>query len=928
MIKRQPTTVAQFDLDMVCYFYPLSIVADINNFCIALKEEKGYSNYSIISYRRNLYNLIGIHSHLKFKEAQDQLALDKFVAKHQFDGVGGNSEFASLMGMSDLITTAPVSGSKNGKQIRGDFSPSASDASNTNWSNTNWGNTISELANPSATDFRGIGAAVSTLEAVTAESTSDKSASQESFSSKTTGKSSKRKGALAFLLEDDESSFSLDKLLHDDEVAIQPTTTKEAKYADLAYVKLPNFTWDELQLSDFTAVIQQLYLIGLSVNAQNQFIASLRSFFLWLQEKGKVKINPTKLIKTVRGNQEYKIPVDPTEIDHLLNQMDLDTFASIRDYLIFTLMSTMGLRVSEVVSLNLQDINLENNTITVYGKGKSIRHVPISTTVKHILNTYLVVRLQYIVRYLEESHYISGRNQAKNSIAVSNAIENSSVSNQVDAIASNFANQTANQVASQTAPHTDALPSVEATTRNNAKRKGRIPFYQGREQELLNDPLLGFEDAFAVSLDDDVSIEAKGTEIINLAKRYSDLMAMTLHSEKLRNGKTSYAGAIASLEAELADEKSNSAIMLKRAKLPLGDVAMEQFLAQSLDQAEREQALNFSNQSDYHLVHQALQRTRHDMPIHPLHALFLSNRMQRVTVRLVQAKLSKHALKAGNLHKIHPHRLRHAFAVRMYESTQNIRAVQMLLGHKTADTTNIYTNLDIKFIKEVFDRTHPDQVAFNKLQEQLEAQEQVLGQNQGQNQGQDQDQFLEQDQDSLYVNGGIGADSRVQGSDVDKVLGRVAVPENAMLDLTTASRALLPKELAEINHAGTVSLCGSRLNSQSSSRITSPIRSQVNSDQINPQSNSLQANPQHFLRSHSDTTLLQSKHQDDNLTKASTPSTTKPSNTKRKRKSRSKYCTGEMLANDQLSQADLQQHEEFDLEAMLATIALNNARDK
>lgn len=449
MIKRQPATVAQFDLDMVCYFYPLSVVADINNFCIALKEEKGYSNYSIISYRRNLYNLIGIYSHLKFKEMQDQLALVKFVAKHQFDGVGGNSEFASLMGMSDLITTAPVAGSKNGKLIRGDFSPSASDASN--------------------------------LEAVAAESTSDKSASQEWFSSNTTSKSSKRKSALAFLLEDDEPSFSLDKLLHDDEVAIQPTTTKEAKYADLAYVKLPNFTWDELQLSDFTAVIQQLYLIGLSVNAQNQFIASLRSFFLWLQEKGKVKINPTKLIKTVRGNQEYKIPVDPTEIDHLLNQMDLGTFASIRDYLIFTLMSTMGLRVSEVVSLNLQDINLENNTITVYGKGKSIRHVPISTTVKHILNTYLVVRLQYIVRYLEESHYISGRNQAKNSIAVSNAIENSSVSNHVDAIASNFANQTANQVTSQTAPNTDALPSVEATTRNNAKRKGRIPFYQGRE---------------------------------------------------------------------------------------------------------------------------------------------------------------------------------------------------------------------------------------------------------------------------------------------------------------------------------------------------------------------------------------------------------------------------------------------------------------
>lgn len=88
-------------------------------------------------------------------------------------------------------------------------------------------------------------------------------------------------------------------------------------------------------------------------------------------------------------------------------------------------------------------------------------------------------------------------------------------------------------------------------------------------------------------------------------------------------------------------------------------------------------------------------------------ALFTSNKGKRLGQRSIQLRLDRWCKKAGLPEHVHPHMLRHSFASHMLESSQDIRAVQELLGHSNLSSTQIYTHLDFQHLAEVYDKTHP-----------------------------------------------------------------------------------------------------------------------------------------------------------------------------------------------------------------------------
>lgn len=88
-------------------------------------------------------------------------------------------------------------------------------------------------------------------------------------------------------------------------------------------------------------------------------------------------------------------------------------------------------------------------------------------------------------------------------------------------------------------------------------------------------------------------------------------------------------------------------------------------------------------------------------------ALFISQRGQRLSHRAIQQRLSHWAKKQGLDQHVYPHRLRHAFASHLLESSGDIRAVQELLGHANISTTQVYTHLDFQHLAEVYDQAHP-----------------------------------------------------------------------------------------------------------------------------------------------------------------------------------------------------------------------------
>lgn len=88
-------------------------------------------------------------------------------------------------------------------------------------------------------------------------------------------------------------------------------------------------------------------------------------------------------------------------------------------------------------------------------------------------------------------------------------------------------------------------------------------------------------------------------------------------------------------------------------------------------------------------------------------ALFVARHGRRLTPRTIQQRMARRALSQGLERHVHPHLLRHSFASHILESSQDLRAVQELLGHADIGTTQIYTHLDYQHLARVYDAAHP-----------------------------------------------------------------------------------------------------------------------------------------------------------------------------------------------------------------------------
>jgi integrase/recombinase XerC len=145
-----------------------------------------------------------------------------------------------------------------------------------------------------------------------------------------------------------------------------------------------------------------LYERGLTKASAARALAAVRSWFKWLAKEGKVAQNPALLVSTPKLPKHLPRVPSMEEVNRVLNSLEGDGAAKKddveaaawpeRDRVIFELLYGCGIRNSELVGINMQDIHWKNDAILVKGKGKKERYVPLGDEAAVALRAFLPLR--------------------------------------------------------------------------------------------------------------------------------------------------------------------------------------------------------------------------------------------------------------------------------------------------------------------------------------------------------------------------------------------------------------------------------------------------------------------------------------------------------------------------------------------------------
>jgi integrase/recombinase XerC len=155
--------------------------------------------------------------------------------------------------------------------------------------------------------------------------------------------------------------------------------------------------WKTIDHIAIRGFLSHLYDKGLSKPSIARALAAVRSLYRWLAQEGVVEQNPAKLVSTPRLPK--KLPRVPTieEMNFVLDgkMPEVASFPE-RDRLLLELLYGCGIRNSELVGINLDDISLSNEAILIRGKGKKERYVPFGGSALAALSVYLPWRQQLL----------------------------------------------------------------------------------------------------------------------------------------------------------------------------------------------------------------------------------------------------------------------------------------------------------------------------------------------------------------------------------------------------------------------------------------------------------------------------------------------------------------------------------------------------
>ena len=179
-------------------------------------------------------------------------------------------------------------------------------------------------------------------------------------------------------LERSFSKHSIDAYVND--------INKLQNYSELF---LNNKSAEQLSFKNLQQFSEWIADIGFSSTSQARIISGIKTFYKFLVLENDINDSPAELLETPKILRKLPAFLTVEEIDLILKQIDHSLPESERNHSMLETLYSCGLRVSEIVSLKISDLNLKEEYIKVTGKGNKQRLVPIGQTAIKLINNYI-----------------------------------------------------------------------------------------------------------------------------------------------------------------------------------------------------------------------------------------------------------------------------------------------------------------------------------------------------------------------------------------------------------------------------------------------------------------------------------------------------------------------------------------------------------
>lgn len=178
-----------------------------------------------------------------------------------------------------------------------------------------------------------------------------------------------------------------------------------------AYLKKNNKNFvSQINREDILAYLETLYRKSYAAKTTARKISCLKTFFKYLTETSQVEANPTEHIDSPKLARKIPQYLETEEVERLLNSVDQTTFEGKRDATMLELLYATGLRVSELVNLEIYRVDLELGCVTVMGKGSKERVTPLGApAAKAVLNYLDIVRPTLMAGRKNEALFVTRR---------------------------------------------------------------------------------------------------------------------------------------------------------------------------------------------------------------------------------------------------------------------------------------------------------------------------------------------------------------------------------------------------------------------------------------------------------------------------------------------------------------------------------------